>query len=474
MTQFWAPTLESMAPLDFECFVRYNTGWDLPPHQVSLCRVLQSVAESTGKRVIISAPPQHGKSEFISVQWPAWLIGRDPLHRVMLASYNTDHSEGFGMAVQELVKSPKYARIFPKVHLARHSKAMGEWRTVERGGSHHPSFTGKGIGGGITGRGADTLILDDVIENAMKAYSVVERENVWNWWTTTASTRLNVHANVVVMFTRWLDDDLIGRLNRSQPHTWEKYNYPAIALKDDILGRAEGEALWPERFPVEFLERQRAQAPMEFQAMYQGDPVIEGGNIIRADWLIPYKTLPEHPIAVICSYDTAMTEKEQNDPNAGVHLMLGDDGYIYLLYAWSKHIETFRAENIVHLEAQDLSQTYVDAFKGIFIEGKASGHDLASALRRKTMLPVNLINPVGDKMSRLKVHQALFESGRFRVPDMSVFGAARGWLPGFIDELTRFPKGRDDLVDATTQGLKVLAMIRAKGSGVTVGVIGRR
>jgi predicted phage terminase large subunit-like protein len=467
------PSLKELAPHDFECFARYMTGWTLPKHQVAFCQRLDEISRSTGQRQIFSAPPQHGKSEFVSVLYPAYKIGKDPAHRFHMLSYGADHSEGFGSAVQQMVLSDKYREIFPGLDVSKSSKSKGEWRIVGRDGSHHPSFLAKGIGGGITGKGADTAILDDVIENSQKAFSVTERESLWTWFVTTAATRWHDKTNVIVMFTRWHDDDLVGRILKAMEKMdpliadkWDLMNFPAIALENDPLGRAPGDPLWPEMHGLRKLLVQKTTSPMLFEALYQGSPTKEGGNYIgRADFPT-YTELPENVIAVFDSWDTALTENTANDPTAGITGVLGDDGDIYLWHGHNAHMSPHTTQQAM-LSIADMhhGDFGFGKYKGVVIEKKSGGEIHAEYMRRNRMYSVRTVNPVTDKVARLLVHVDFVKTGRVRIPCPNRYPAKQVWVNSFLKEIEKFPAGHDDWVDAFSQLLLVLRKYKSGAGG---------
>jgi predicted phage terminase large subunit-like protein len=241
--------------------------------------VVDAIDGRSSKVIVIDAPPRHGKSEFVSRWLPAWYLLSHPDRRVILASYGADFARSWGRKVREIVK--EWHRFTdPRARVSPHTSAATDWETVAGGG-----MITAGVGGPLTGRGAHLLLLDDYLKNDVEALSATTRDRHWDWWQTTASTRLEPGGVAIVMATRWHQDDLSGRILRqaeegeSAPVT--HLHLPAIAEENDVLGREPGEALWPERWPIESLEdRRRKTDPFWWSALYQGRPTRSG----RMEW----------------------------------------------------------------------------------------------------------------------------------------------------------------------------------------------
>ncbi|RME86621.1 MAG: hypothetical protein D6785_03010, partial [Planctomycetota bacterium] len=220
-----------------------DPSYDYPLHIEAIEDLLLEVFRGRLSKLLLSCPPRHGKSELISKYFPAWWILHKPHDRIILASYEAHFAEHWGRKVRELVE--EYGKYFG-VTLRKDSKRAASWETMAGGGMYTA-----GVGGPITGKGANLLILDDPIKNAEQALSKTYREKTWDWFNSTAYTRLEPGGSVIVMHTRWHEDDLAGRLKNTGKYLF--INFPAIADQDDSLGREPGFALWPERFPVETL-----------------------------------------------------------------------------------------------------------------------------------------------------------------------------------------------------------------------------
>jgi len=226
-----------------------NSAYQAAPHHTMIAEKLEAVARGEIKRLMICMPPRHGKSELASRRFPAWFLGRNPGKQVIAASYNSDLANDFGREVRNIVASPEFQNLF-KVDLAEDSKAANRWHT--NGGG---MYVAAGVGTAITGRGADILLIDDPFKDRKEADSELQRKTVWDWYTSTAYTRLMPGGAVIVINTRWHDDDLSGRLLYEQEgggDEWEVLSLPAI--KDD-------KALWPEWYAIERLEQIRSVLP---------------------------------------------------------------------------------------------------------------------------------------------------------------------------------------------------------------------
>ena len=234
--------------------------WRTARHLLAMDRAItETIVGRSPKVLLIEAPPRHGKSELVSKYLPAWFLGTFPDRRVMLTSYEAGFARSWGRRVQEVFErwGPRYFG----VRLNRRVRAASEW-TIE---GHEGGMFTAGVGGPLTGKGADLLIIDDPVKNSQTGLSETLREGQWDWWQSTASTRLEPGGTVILIGTRWHEYDLAGRLLESEKNGgWpvRRLRLPALAEVPDALGRAEGEALWPERWPRSVLEeRARASDP---------------------------------------------------------------------------------------------------------------------------------------------------------------------------------------------------------------------
>jgi hypothetical protein len=261
--------------------------WQLAPHLDLLNRRLLDTAAGRTRRLMVFAPPRHGKSQLVSVYLPAWFLGVYPDKRVILSSYEASFAAGWGRKVRDILA--EHGEAVFGLKLRSDSTAADRWDLA----GHAGGMMTAGVGGPLTGKGADLFILDDPVKNAEEAMSQALRDKCWDWFLSTAYTRLEPGAAVVLIMTRWHPDDLSGRILARQEETgalWDVVSLPALAEADDPLGRKPGEALWPERYPVESLNEIRStQGSMWFQAMYQQSPTLPEGNLFKrscASWRV--------------------------------------------------------------------------------------------------------------------------------------------------------------------------------------------
>lgn len=287
----------------------YLTGWVHADICQRLERFSKAVTRGQSPRLIITMPPRHGKSHIVSERFPAWHLGRNPEHHVIVASYAADLANKFSKRARALVEHQATRETFPQFRLDPDAQAVQDWGTTAGGG-----FRAAGVGGGITGMGAHVLVIDDPIKDAEEAHSPTIREKVWEWYTSTAYTRLLPGAGVLVIMTRWHGDDLVGRLLKQGG--WEVAHYPAIADEEEEH-RAAGDALHPERYDLAQLQSIReAIGSYYFSALYQGRPTAREGQ--------PFTSLQYHEgrghegLRLFCAVDMAYAKGPHNDYTAVV------------------------------------------------------------------------------------------------------------------------------------------------------------
>src|SRR5262245_22121675 len=262
--------------------------WKMTPHLAAMDRaIVDTILGRTEPILVIEAPPRHGKSELVSRYLPAWYLGLYPSRRVLLAGYGAAFARSWGRKARGLLQ--EHGRAAFGVEVSREERAASEWGLC----SHEGGMLTAGVGGPLTGRGANLLIVDDPIKNAEQAVSQTIRDNHWDWWQSTASTRIEPGGCAIVIATRWHHDDLSGRLLRAaeagEGMPVRRLRLPAIAEEDDPLGRAPGEALWPERWPIERLERTREEKEaVWWEAMYQQRPGLGADNVWPDSYFGPH------------------------------------------------------------------------------------------------------------------------------------------------------------------------------------------
>lgn len=311
--------------VDFEIATnpKYEPNW----HHERIAAELEHIArhgDRDYKILILSVPPRHGKSKQATIDFPAWALGNIPKTEIITASYSSDLAVDFGTETRELIQSEAYQAIFP-TRLKADQKAKGRWKVAmpdEKGKMKATGggYTSLGVGGAATGRGANIFIIDDPIKNREEADSEVYRDRVWNWFTSTAWTRLHPKGVMIVIMTRWHMDDLVGRIIERTDELGsmvkiKRLHFKAIADKDSKR-RKEGGALWPERYPIEnLLATKSLIGPYEFQSLYQGTPILAGDREFKEEWL---HAIDEEELALMntrnfLTVDTAMSKKTQAD-----------------------------------------------------------------------------------------------------------------------------------------------------------------
>ncbi len=244
-------------------------------HQLFLYKALHRITTGKCKRLIITMPPRHGKSETVTVRYAAWRLERDPKLNIILGSYNQKLANRFSRRIRAIVEE--------RIPLAKDKRSADEWETNVRGG-----VKAVGVGAGITGFGGSLVIIDDPVKNRAQAESRTMRDNVWDWFNDDIYTRLEPGASIILIQTRWHEDDLAGRLLKQSAdggEAWEKVDLPALAEDGDPLGRPIGKALWPERYSAEALEAiRRQQGTYSFSALYQQQPVPSDGGLFKREW----------------------------------------------------------------------------------------------------------------------------------------------------------------------------------------------
>jgi hypothetical protein len=273
--------------------------YEVHPHHAVIAQKLEANERGEITRLLLSVPPRHGKTELASIRFPAWYLGKHPGARFIATSYGASLAFKISRRVRNLVASPLYQRLFPGTAIAGDAAAVAYWVFA----GHEGSYLAAGVGGGITGEGCDVLLIDDPVKDAKEALSKTVRDTTWDWFTSTAYTRQDAGiAAIIVIQTRWHEDDLTGRLLQEMGEggePWDVVRLPALAEAGDPLGRAEGEALWPQRFPVKRLHIIRSTIkPAWFEAQYQQTPPQSlGGRFFRGFQALkdgkPYHVWPE-------------------------------------------------------------------------------------------------------------------------------------------------------------------------------------
>jgi hypothetical protein len=432
-------------------------------------------------------PPRHGKSELASIRFPAWHLGHYPEHEVINCGYNLDLPMKFSRKVREIARDPSFLALFPKCVLDAESQSAEAWNTTSGGG-----FTAAGVGGGITGKGAHVLIIDDPIKNQEEADSIQTRDNLWGWYWSTAYTRLSPGGGVLIIQTWWNDDDLAGRLQLAmaegnQGDDFDVVKYPALAEAYEYEGsdgviqrfaeeqnapalkhlRSPGDALHPDRYSAKMLLNYRENMPKRvWSALYQQNPVPDEGMYFQKAWI---KTEPASPPLfqknVYQAWDFAIGEKQHNDWNVGVTLVQDEHDYLHLVDVCRFRGDSFQiVENILTFAQKWGSEPTCPLTLG-FEDGqiwKAIKPLLSSLMSERRFYPsYEELKTLTDKMARARALQGRLQQGRVWFPLES------SWLPVVTQELLRFPAGaHDDVVDALAHAVNLCVNKTPKDSQI--------
>jgi len=429
-------------------------GYVAAAHHRRITAALEAVEQGNLKRLMLFMPPRHGKSELASKRFPAWYLGRNPDRQIISASYNSELAGDFGRSVRNLVADETYQAVFPGVALAADSQSAARWHTNQGG-----SYVAAGVGSSITGRGAHLGIIDDPIKDRLEAGSELMRERIWDWYTSVFYTRLMPNAAIIIILTRWHDDDLAGRLLEDMAvggDQWEVLSLPALAGSGDPMGRQPGEALWPEWYDADRLEQIRAViGPRDWSALYQQDPQAEEGTFFLRDWVRYYDDPPDG-LRVYGASDYATKDGEGDYTVHGVCGVDAEDN-LYVLDLWRQ-----KATSDVWVEAfLDL----VDAWAP-HLWGEEAGQIRASLdpyittriRERRSYVARKPYTSVADKRNRARAIQARMASGKVLFPRRAP------WTPDLIAELLRFDAGtHDDQVDVMSLFGRMLDEMRTAG-----------
>ena len=416
-------------------------------HHTIMANAFERVANGELKRLIINMPPRHTKSEFASYLFPAWFLGRYPEKKIIQTAHTAELAVGFGRKVRNLINNPDFKKIFPGIELSTDSKAAGRWNTNKGG-----DYFAIGVGGAVTGKGADVLVIDDPHseqEAAVGAYNPEVYDKVYEWYTSGPRQRLQPGGAIIIVMTRWSKRDLTGQIIKSATqkegaNEWEVIELPAIM--------PSGNALWPEFWELSELEALKAELPTaKWNAQYQQNPTSEEGALIKREWWREWEqSSPPTCEALIQSWDTAFLKTQRADYSActtwGVFNWPNDDGEtvpnLILLDAFKENLEFPELKRAAYEKYWEFEPDQM------IIEAKAAGSPLIFELRAMG-IPVTEFTPSRgqDKIARVNAVTDLFASGVVWCPPTK-------WADEVIEECAAFPAGdHDDLVDSTTQAL---------------------
>lgn len=415
----------------------------------ALCNGFERVARGETRRLIVTLPPRHLKSQLISVAFPAWLLGRDPSAKIVCASYSGSLADDFGRQTRDLMRAPFYRATFPGTRIDPAKSAVEEFHTLARGRRIATS-----VGGTLTGKGGRILIYDDLMK-VDDVESLVKRDCCHAWFRNTAASRLNDPRTgaIVIVAQRLHVDDLVGRLLPTGD--WEHLSLPAIAteLQAPPLGdgarweRQIGDLLHPERIGTDELDRIRRElGSAAFEAQYQQYPVLPGGNLVKREWFGTWEGPPQpnRYEAIVQSWDTASVPGIDNDYSVCTTWGLVGQ-FIDLL---DVHRAQYHYANLLRM-ARALRSKWKP--KLIVVEKAGVGIALGNVLLRDGHNDVQARPPKGDKIQRLALQCAKIEAGQVRLPKSAP------WLEPFLSEIGEAPNGRyDDQEDSVSQLLRTL------------------
>ncbi len=428
------------------CQYVHNGAWIPGRHHQLICDRLDAIVRGELKRLIINMPPRHGKSMSVTETFPSYYLGRFPDKRVMEVSYNDTFAQKFGR--RNRAKIEEYGGRLWNISLSQINHRADNWELA----NHNGGMISVGLGGAATGEGADLLIIDDPIKNKQEAESKTMRDRAWDEYTATFSTRTHPGAAVIVIMTRWHEDDLCGRLLNPEycdVEDWEILRLPAIAEdEDDLLGRSEGEALWPEHgYDEEWMAKQKGKiGSYAFAGLYQQRPAPSEGGILKRSWFQFYDIIPQGGTA-IQSWDCTFKDGDNHDYVAG-HVWRRVGPNFYLVDRVHDHMgiaDTMRA-------IRTLTAKHPHAY-GKLVEDKANGTAVIELLKKEIpgLIPVD---PQGGKVVRAQAIAPYAEAGNIFLPSP----AKAPWVHDFLEECAAFPNAaHDDDVDAMTQAITYLS-----------------
>lgn len=427
-----------LIPFEIATNPKYDPNW----HHRIIADELEQIekhGDEFFKIFVITVPPRHGKSQMCSIDFPAWYLGRNPEKEIITASYSGELAQEFGGRTREKVNSKEFQAIFPDVKLREDEQSRGRWKTKQGGG-----YVSVGVGGPITGRGANILLIDDPIKNREEAESEVYRDRVWSWFTSTAFTRLEPKGVVILIMTRWHLDDLAGRVmaNKELAKRTKVIRFPAISTFRDEY-RGENEALWPERYPIrELAEIKSSIGPYDWEALYQGSPVLTERQEFKPDWI---KRTTEQQVSVMncrrfLTIDTAMSKRTSSDYTGFCDNRINNQNFWHLK-AW--RVRLGPEELIDNLFSLHQSNKYekIGIEKTSYLWGLKPFID-AEQRKRGVYLPiVELEHQQVSKEIRVRGLQPRYASG-------SIYHI-EGECVALEEEQAAFPLGiHDDVLDA--------------------------
>ena len=447
----------TMAQTDFLAFIAaIDKTYKFGVHLKKLGNLLMDVEQNTKNRIAVSMAPRMGKSQMISIYYPAWYLGKHPDHKVIVASHTADLALVMARKVRNLINTAEYKAIFPQTAIASDAKAAGQWNTTKGG-----EYFSIGVGGALAGRGAHLIIADDPLsEQDIKSGNTNSLDNTYEWFSAGLRTRLMPEGKICVLHTRWHQRDLIGRLLKDSAmneggDNYEAFDFPAILNENT----PEEKSIWPEQWSLEALQQTRASMHhimWQWFAQYQQNPTASEAAIVKREWIKWWPKDDPPPINfIVQAYDTALTTKQRSD--------------FSVCHTWGTWTnEEDGTENVILLnkvkgkyEFPELKKMAHEQFEewqpdSVIVEAKASGQPLIDEMRRSGIFVQDFSPGKGqDKIARLNAVTDMFASGHVWFPE-------NAWASATVEEILAFPAGEhDDEVDTMT-----LALMRIRKGGL--------
>lgn len=447
---------------DFLAFIAAMDGtYKFGTHLKRLGALLMDVELNIKNRIAVSMAPRFGKSQMISVYYPAWYLGKHPDHKVIVASHTVDLAVVMSRKVRNLMQSAEYQRVFPKSRIAPDAKAAGQWNTTLGG-----EYFAIGTGGALAGRGANLIVADDPLsEQDIKQGSTASLDTVYEWFSAGLRTRLMPEGKICVLHTRWHQRDLIGRLIKDSElddggDKYEVFEFPAILNEGQVDedNNSLEKSLWPEQWTLESLQQTRASMyhiTWQWYAQYQQNPTASEAAIVKREWIQWWKhDRPPQVDFIVQAWDTALTTKERSDFSVG--------------QTWGVWTNEDKVTQVILLnrvkgkfEFPELKKLAHEQFKewqpdSVVVEAKASGQPLIDEMRRSGIFVQDFTPGKGqDKIARLNAVSDMFAAGHVWFPETH-------WANSVVEEILAFPAGEhDDEVDTCT-----LALMRIRKGGL--------
>jgi predicted phage terminase large subunit-like protein len=448
---------QTLAQNDFLSFIAaIDANYKFGAHLKRLGSLLMQVETNEKNRIAVSMAPRMGKSQMISIYYPAWYLGKHPDHKVIVASHTADLAIVMARKVRNLINTPEYKAIFPQTNIASDAKAAAQWNTTKGG-----EYFAIGVGGALAGRGAHLIIADDPLsEQDIKAGNTTSLDSAYEWFSAGLRTRLMPEGKICVLHTRWHQRDLIGRLIKDSAMNeggdkYETFEFPAILNENT----EDEKSIWPEQWSLEALQQTRSSMHhimWQWYAQYQQNPTAAEAAIIKRDWIRWWEKDDPPPVDfIVQSFDTALTTKQRSD--------------FSVCHTWGVwHNEADGTQNVILLnkvkgkyEFPELKQMAHEQFKewepdSVIVEAKASGQPLIDEMRRSGIFVQDFSPGKGqDKIARLNAVADMFASGHVWFPE-------NAWAAATVEEILAFPAGEhDDEVDTMT-----LALMRIRKGGL--------